>query len=393
MCKGNFAFAHQRQRQSLVLLLNMILLIIVIVLFTLYSVLIIYYWLGWIKIPEFSVPNKYPQTKISIIIPARNEEENIGTLLMALQNQTYPKEFFEIIVVDDHSTDNTANIVKGYPIARLISLKENKLNSYKKKAIEKGIDAATGDLIVTTDADCLPPETWLQTIAQFYEEKEPVFIAAPVVIDCNSSILQIFQALDFMILQGITGAVVYKRTFSMCNGANLAYERKVFYEVGGFDRIDYIASGDDMLLMHKISKKYPDRIHYLKSKEAIVHTQPMKTWKEFFNQRIRWASKATHYDDKRIFPIMLLVYIFNLAFPVLLIAGFTDHRYWLMAIAYWFLKTLIELPFFISMANYFDKRWAVNWFFFFQPLHIFYTIVAGFLGLIGKYEWKGRKVK
>ena len=113
--------------------------------------------------------------------------------------------------------------------------------------------------------------------------------------------MQVFQAMDFMVLQGITGASVYKNTLSMCNGANLAYEKKAFFEVDGFEGIDQIASGDDMLLMHKITKNYPDKIQYLKSKEAIVQHKPMKTWKEFFNQRIRWASKATYYDDKRIF--------------------------------------------------------------------------------------------
>jgi cellulose synthase/poly-beta-1,6-N-acetylglucosamine synthase-like glycosyltransferase len=371
----------------------MVLLIIVIALFILYSLLIIYYWLGWKNIPEFPTSNNDLQIKISVIIPARNEEENISSLLAALQDQSYPKDFFEIIVVDDYSTDRTADIVKEFSNVRLIQLVENNINSYKKKAIEKGVDAATGKLIVTTDADCLPPENWLQTIAEFYEEKKLVFIVAPVAINCNSSILQVFQALDFMVLQGITGAAVHKKKMSMCNGANLAYEKKVFYEVGGFDQIDLIASGDDMLLMYKISKKYPDQIQYLKSKEAIMQTLPMKTWKEFFNQRIRWASKARRYEDKRILPVLVLVYFFNLSFLVLLIAGFSDHRYWFVSLGYWVLKTLIELPFFISLANYFGKQWAIQWFFFFQPLHIFYTILAGLLGQSGKYEWKGRKVK
>ena len=133
------------------------------------------------------------------------------------------------------------------------------INSYKKKAIETGIAAASGELIVTTDADCIPPPDWLQTIVAFKEKTNAVFIAAPVVFNCNSSIVQVFQAMDFMVLQGITGASVYKKMHSMCNGANLAYERKVFYEVNGFAGIDHIASGDDMLLMHKIAKKYPGK--------------------------------------------------------------------------------------------------------------------------------------
>jgi len=370
----------------------MILLYIIIATFFLYSWLIIYYWLAWRSIPDYISPFLSPKTKINVIIPARNEEKNIGQLLMALQAQTYPPTLFEVVVVNDHSTDATANIVQQFPTVNLLQLKEDDINSYKKKAIETGIAAATGELIVTTDADCLPSQNWLKTIAAFKEEKESVFIAAPVVIDCNSSVLQVFQAMDFMVLQGITGAAVYKKQLSMCNGANLAYEKNAFAEVNGFDGINNIASGDDMLLMHKIWRHYPEKVHYLKSKEAIVSTQPMKTWKDFFNQRIRWASKAQHYRDKRIILVLLLVYLFNLSFPALVIAGFFCHHYWLYLAGLWLAKTIVEFPFVYSVSAFFNKQFLMKYFFFFQPLHIFYTIVSGFLGQFGKYEWKGRRV-
>ena len=371
----------------------MILHFILILLFILYGSLITYYWLAWKAIPAYIPAGPAQQTMISVIIPARNEEGNIKQLLVALQDQTWPKDLFEIIVVDDHSTDATAAIVQQFPGVKLIRLKDDSLNSYKKKAIETGIAAATGSLIVTTDADCLPLPGWLGLLAAFKEEKKSVFIAAPVVIDCNSSLLQVFQAMDFMVLQGITGAAVYKRQLSMCNGANLAYERNVFYEVEGFKGIDHIASGDDMLLMHKITKQYPGHVHYLKSKDAIVSTQPMKTWKTFLNQRIRWASKAGSYDDKRITAVLLLVYLFNLSFLVLLLAGCWSPVYWIYFLALWVAKTIIELPLFISLADFFNKKWAVKFFFLFQPLHIFYTIISGLFGQFGKYEWKGRRVK
>jgi cellulose synthase/poly-beta-1,6-N-acetylglucosamine synthase-like glycosyltransferase len=357
-----------------------------------YGFVILNYWLTWRSIPSF-IPSDSSSVKISVIIPARNEEENIGELLAALQKQTYPAGLFEIIVVDDHSTDQTAAIVSQYPAAKLIRLKDNNINSYKKKALETGIAAATGDLIITTDADCVPHANWLKTIASFKEEKKSVFITSPVVIDCNSSLLQVFQAMDFMVLQGITGAAVYKNKLTMCNGANLAYERKVFDEVNGFAGIDHIASGDDMLLMYKIWKKYPDGAHYLKSKDAIVATQPMKTWKSFFNQRIRWASKANKYDDKRITVVLLLVYLFNLSFFALLIAGFFCYHDWLWLGVLWPAKTIVEWPLVYSAAVFFNKQNLLKYFFFLQPLHIFYTIVAGFLGLFGKYEWKERRVK
>jgi poly-beta-1,6-N-acetyl-D-glucosamine synthase len=371
----------------------MVFLYINCLLFILYAFTILNYWLAWKEIPEYIPETKKPSIKLSVLVPARNEEKNIAFLLEALKRQTYPAGDFEVIVVDDHSTDSTAAIVQGYPFVKLIRLEEDGINSYKKKAIEKGIEQATGQLIVTTDADCIPSPNWLSTIAAFKEEKNAVFIAAPVVFSHNNSALQLFQSLDFLVLQGITAASVHKKIHSMCNGANLAYERNAFFEVGGFTGIDTIASGDDMLLMHKIAVKFPQQIHYLKTKDAIVSTTPMKTWREFFNQRIRWASKAKNYNDKRIISVLLLVYLFNLSFLVLLVAGFWCYYYWLYFAGLLIAKTIIEWSFVSSVAAFFDKKPLMNYFFFFQPLHIFYTIFSGLLGQFGRYEWKGRKVK
>jgi len=365
----------------------------VILLFVCYSILIIYYWQSWKAIPEFKASVPATDITISVIIPARNEIENIGLLLNALQKQNYPEYLTEIIVVDDHSIDGTASVVEQFSFAKLVQLKEDSINSYKKKAIETGIAAATNELIVTTDADCIPGAGWLSVLAAFKKEKNSVFIAAPVVLANNNSILQIFQTLDFLVLQGITAASVHKNIHSMCNGANLAYERNSFYRVNGFSGIDTIASGDDMLLMHKIANQYPGQIHYLKAEDAIVTTSPMKTWREFLNQRIRWASKAKYYDDKRITAVLILVYLFNLSFLVLWVAGFWCYHYWLYFTGLWIAKTIIEWPFVSSVAAFYNKKSLMKYFFFFQPLHIFYTIFSGLLGQFGRYEWKGRKVK
>ena len=396
--------------------------IISISLFAVYALLIIYYSWSWRLISDFRfvISDLKPATKISVIIPARNEAQNIGACLQSIINQSYPKELFEVIVVDDHSTDDTAAIVTGFdlPNIKLIALKDfvaaAAINSYKKKAIEIAIQQSTGELIVTTDADCIVQANWLQTIAAFYEEKKPAFIVMPVGIGlaANSNtpkgvFLQIFQALDFMTLQGITGASVNKKMHSMCNGANLAYTKKAFTAVNGFSGIDNIASGDDMLLMHKIYKQNRDSVLFLRSKEVIVQTQPVQTVKEFFNQRIRWASKADKYDDKRIFFVLLLVYLFNLllvilpvitifnnnifavrVYPVTLISSFFE--LWLFLL---FAKTLVELFFLFPVAKFFKKSQLLWWFPIMQPFHIVYTVIAGWLGKFGSYQWKGRNVK
>lgn len=371
----------------------MILIITSILLFVLYGSLMLYYFFGWKKIIPFKSDVQSPATRFSVIIAARNEEESIGSLLSALNNQSYPPELFEVIVVDDHSTDRTAEVVKQFENIKLVTLNEPGQNSYKKKAIETGILHATGDLIVTTDADCLPGKYWLSTMDAFHQTNNPVFIAAPVVFHHQNNILEIFQELDFLTLQGITAVSVYSKLFGMSNGANMAYSRKIFYEVGGFSGVDKIASGDDMLLMNKIWDKDKQKIHYLLSKDAIVSTPPMKTWKTFLNQRIRWASKAPYYKNITITIVMLVVYFFNLLFLLLFVAGFWKAEYWYWLIGLWIAKTLIEWPFVHSVAKFYGKQNLMKYYFLFQPLHVLYTIAAGFLGQFGTYEWKGRKVK
>lgn len=188
----------------------------------------------------------------------------------------------------------------------------------------------------------------------------------------------------------------------MCNGANLAYTKKAFTEVNGFKGIDNIASGDDMLLMHKIYTQQPDKVFFLKSKEVIVETAPMKTIQDFFNQRIRWASKADKYDDKRIIAVLLLVYLFNVLLLLLPVISVIKN-YQLSIINYQFsliqlwlalllCKTIVELIFLFPVASFFNRK-NLLWFFPpAQPFHILYTVIAGWLGKFGTYQWKERKV-
>ena len=401
---------NNEQRETRNIDMQQVLLIILLVIFGLYVLLILYYWRSWVSIPDFSLPTSEfkPSTKITVIIPARNEEENIASCLDSICNQSYPSNLFEVLVVDDHSTDNTAAIVKSYERknVKLISLKDfvqDALNSYKKKAIEIAIAQSTGELIVCTDADCIAGPNWLQTIAAFYEQYQPQFIAAPVSINCDNRFIEIFQALDFMTLQGITGASVHKKIHSMCNGANLAYTKKAFEAVGGFTGIDTIASGDDMLLMHKIYKQWPDKVMFLKSKDVIVQTAPVNSLKEFFNQRIRWASKADKYDDKRIFSVLLMVYLVNVLMLLLPFAGLVHPQklsitYYPLSIAtLWLLllmlKTTTELIFLYPVAKFFGKQKLLWLFPLMQPFHILYTVIAGWLGKFGSYKWKDRNVK
>lgn len=371
------------------------------VLLCLYSLLLVVYRVNWKKIPIYSAQQLNATTFISVIIPARNEADCIEVLLQSLLNQTYSSDCFEVLVIDDFSTDATAAIVKRYDSTniRLISLgdyiNESDINSFKKKAIEIGIQESKGTLIVTTDADCIAHKDWLRTIACYFEEHKPQMIVMPVIINPALSFIERFQSLDFMCMQGITGAAVYKKLHGMCNGANLAYTKQIFNAVGGFNGVDTIASGDDMLLLQKIAQQPNTEIAYLKSPEVIVETAPVKSISAFFHQRIRWASKADKYQDKSLLPVLLLVYFLNLGLLALFVALLFEGTvfYWRWMLFFVFSKTIIELIFLYPVATFFNQKKKLGMFPLLQPFHIAYTVIAGFLGKYGTYQWKSRTVK
>jgi cellulose synthase/poly-beta-1,6-N-acetylglucosamine synthase-like glycosyltransferase len=362
-----------------------------------YTVLLLLYRYWWSKQPLLQVPATFqPTTRFSILIPARNEEENIKACLQSIQQLNYPTHLFEVIVVDDFSEDATVSTVNNFTGVKLIELKETlkeKINSYKKKAIEVGVEQARGEYIVTTDADCTVPKNWLRNFAFIIQQQPTVFVAAPVAMKEESSAIKLFQSLDFLTLQGITAASVGAGFHSMCNGANLCYTKEAFYKVGGFKNVDHIASGDDMLLMHKLYNQFPTQVQYCKAADSIVLTNPVETVGEFFRQRIRWASKADQYNDKRIFLVLLLVYLLNVFFVALFVAAFFNSSLWMLFAGSICFKTIIELIFLLPVATFFQKEKLLLWFPMAQPFHIFYTVIAGWLGKFGSYEWKGRKVK
>lgn len=376
-------------------------------LLVLYAGLLWYYRRWWKSIP-YSTPLEHSGAEapfVSVIIAARNEERNIAACLHSLLAQNYPGHLFEIIIADDHSEDRTASIIKSFPEEkiRLIEMASNDqghTSAHKKKCIETAIRHAKGELILTTDADCTAPPSWISAMVSFYKERKIQFIAAPVVLELPHATdparikwLKIFQSLDFMSLQGVTGAAVHKKFHSMCNGANLAYTRTSFYEVEGFKGIDDIASGDDMLLMHKIREKHPDGAGFLKSKDAIITTAPVSTLREFFQQRIRWASKANKYADRKIIAVLLLVYLLNAWMLLLGVASFFITKAFYIFLIAFPVKVIIELFFLFPVARFFRRQQLLWWFVPAQPFHILYIIVAGWMGIFSTYQWKGRKVK
>ncbi len=369
----------------------------VTILTILYALVLMAYRYWFSKLTLFKMEESISQfTRFTIIIPARNESANIKACVDSIMKQDYPLDAFEVIVMDDFSEDDTAFIVEAlhhqYENVRLMRLsdyfKPGELTAFKKKAIEKAVAHAKGDWIITTDADCVVPSTWLNLYNQYILKEKPVFVAAPVMFIKTKGILNQFQVLDFLALQGITAAAVGAGKHSMSNGANLAFEKSAFIAVGGYQGVDHIASGDDMFLMHKMKQTLTKPIGYLYHPGAIVLTAAMTSWKDFIMQRIRWSSKARYYDDNSIIWVLALVYLFNFSFLIMLLVG--DFSSLLIALAF---KTFFELFFLDPVARFYKLKGELRYFVLYQPLHICYNIVAGFFGQIKTYTWKGRKVK
>jgi ABC-type dipeptide/oligopeptide/nickel transport system permease subunit/glycosyltransferase involved in cell wall biosynthesis len=365
-----------------------------------YGVLMALYTRGYWSMRGFVASGKSPITKFSVIIPARNEASNIEACIAGIRAQNYPSHLFEIIVVDDFSEDETAQkvlkIAQQHSNVHLLRLqdftKDENLVAYKKRAIEIAITQATGDWMVTTDADCSFTNNWLASYDAYIQEHDSVMVAAPVAYTNTGGFLSIFQVLDFISLQGITAAAVASGSHTLCNGANLCYSKEAFERVGKFSGIDHLPSGDDMLLMHKMKKSYPGKIGYLYAQNAVVTTAPSDTMGLFIQQRIRWASKASGYQDKIIFWILLLVYLVNFSLLVYLPINALQKgniNNWLILMG---CKTLIEIPFMYASAKFFKQQKLLWWFALMQPFHIVYTVVAGWFGTFGSYTWKGRTV-
>ncbi len=364
-----------------------------------YVGLMLLYRVGWGRQKQFSIPVGFePSTRITVIIPARNEAKNIGACIAAIAAQDYPASLLEIILVDDHSEDNTASIAKDTApgIVRVIALKEwlagRAVNAYKKEALSAGIAHSIGELIVTTDADCIAGKNWLRSQACLYEQSQAAMIIGPVSLEATGREVELFQSLDFMMMQGITVATHQLNMGGMANGANLAFSRKAFEAVHGYDGTQQLASGDDYLLLHKMKQDFPGRIQLLHAQEAIVRTVAQKNWYSFLQQRIRWASKSGRYSDHRLTFILTWVYLFNLSLLVLGCACFWQAGWWRLLVVCLLLKVISELLVLWPAASFFRKKRELFAFPILQPLHILYIVVAGLLGMKGGYRWKGRQV-
>lgn len=331
----------------------------------------------------------YPS--LSIVIPARNESLDIEACLKAVLSQEYPGEF-EVIFVDDQSTDDTLEKVqKGFGQDKRLRILSTEIPG-KKAAISKAVSRAKGEVILQTDADCRMGKYWALAMTRSFG-REIDFVSGPIALDYSGNFFESMQALETM------GLVIFGAGFllagkpNMVNGANMAYRKSVFQELKGFEGIDHVASGDDELLLQKITQAGSYKLDFCKDAQAMVKTDALSSWKAFRAQRIRWVSKSRAYINRTPNLIQAISYVGFLFFPLLLIASFVDPSYLWICLWAFLIKLLIDIIIMYQAARFFHNLRLLYWFLPLQILYIPYVLWIGIAGtFVKRYSWKGRKV-
>lgn len=362
-----------------------------------YFLYIAVHLVAWIKLPNINSDDNYlPQTKISIIISARNEEGSIGDCIMAISKQTYPHNLVELIIVDDHSADKTREIAAEKLADLKITSKlisNNEVNHGKKSAITEGIKIASGELIAVTDADCMSSFNWLKEMEYEYRKSGACMLCGPVCITKEKGFLGRFQSLELCGLSLLSGAGIALGIPLLCNGANMAYTRSIFNELQGFSGIDANPSGDDILFMFKVQQNYPGKIRYVKSKDAFTSTKAQPAWADFFSQRTRWASKGLTSNNRLNSLVSLFIFGVNILSVIAILAILVHGKPSFLLMYGLGFKCMADFLLVWVATGYFGKK-KLLWIF---PLAELFTMVyIGWIGITAQfssYSWKGRFYK
>ncbi len=362
---------------------------ILIILF-LYALLIIRYNLGWHK--NKAKTNKDFTPEVSIVIAMRNEENEIERLLKNLQSQIYPSDKLEFILVNDHSTDNTLNILNLSQLDNLQVINMPHALFGKKNAIKKAVELASGDIILATDADCSFNQNWVHTMTSYFVDENIKLVSGPVAFYKQKGIFLRLQELEFSSLIGSAAGAIGINNAIFCNGANMAYRKEVFLELNNFTN-DIVASGDDVFLLHRVKAKYSNAIAFAKQQNAIVNTVPVQTLHAFINQRKRWTAKSSEYKDFASIYTSFLVLFTNLALVFLFSMLFVSIQYLELFLLFFTLKFLLDLLLLAPVLKFFKRTDLVKWIFPFEIFYSIYIVVIVFLSFTKSFEWKGRMHK
>jgi cellulose synthase/poly-beta-1,6-N-acetylglucosamine synthase-like glycosyltransferase len=356
-----------------------------------YVALIAAYYMVWLRIPQFkSQSQQSVHTSFSVLVPARNESATIETCLLGIINQSYPTSAYEIIVINDDSTDDTAErvqrIIDAHP-NHTIRLLHTALHhvSGKKAAITLAAETAIGTYLILTDADCTREQKWLHTINSFVLAKQPTMVYAPVIFKAKS-VFEKLQLLEFAGLVAIGGAAIEMNNPNMCSASNLIVSKNAFFAVNGYKGSEHLATGDDEYLLHKVCKQFPETVRFLKNREALVSTSANNTIGELAQQRKRWVSASTTYENRWITAILVCAYLFNALIVYQLFANPTTG---LIILG---IKALVEGLFIYNVLSFLGQKSTILLLPLAEPFHILYVLFIGLWGNMGTYKWKDRTV-
>ncbi|QHL86649.1 glycosyltransferase [Nibribacter ruber] len=374
----------------------MIFLVVLLLVLGTYALVLLGSAWAWARLPVPKNQSVGSKVFFTVIIPVKDEQGNLLPLLQDLERQTYPSSLFEVLVVDDHSIDGTPDLVNDFLQRSSLQVKLLFLASFpekrlKKGAIELGVSQAQGDWIVCTDGDCRVHPNWLTVLNACRLEQKAKLISGPVMLTYQEDWFQQLQALEFSALIGVGAACIGWQQPTMCNGANLAYEKAAFLGVNGFAGNDHLPSGDDEFLMHKIHQKYPGSVAFLKDQEAIVKTSAIPAFKSFLEQRKRWASKWKHYTRTAPKALAVLVLTANVALWVVLglaVAGTLGWWWFWWALA---MKLVPDLVLLAPVLDFFRRKRLLLFIGLLQVLYVPYVLATAILGWRGTYAWKNRQ--
>lgn len=372
--------------------MSMLMVILIAFVFFTYAIVFMVFIITWMKILRKPVINN-TDVFISVVVAVRNEASNIGNLLNCMKTQSYAKSNFEIIIVDDHSEDDTVQLINNFKLDNRelnIIIKSLSETSSKKSAISTGVLASRGELIVTTDADCSMSASWLETMGNFYDRERTEMIIAPVSLNAQDVFIEKFQQMDYMAMQVSGMASMRLGQPLLCSGANLAFNKKAFMEVSGYEGNEKVASGDDVFLMFKINNKYPSGIQILASPKVIVTSPAITSLKKFIQQRNRWGSKLKHYKSGYVFFIAAIIASVNLILLFSFLASIIFNEYWMVFIVSLLFKSGVDYLFLNKSARFFSIKISLKNFILAECFYPVYFLLIG-LAFFGSNEWKGRK--
>ncbi|TVZ21372.1 cellulose synthase/poly-beta-1,6-N-acetylglucosamine synthase-like glycosyltransferase [Dokdonia sp. Hel_I_63] len=338
------------------------------------------------------------KNRFTVIVPFRNESKNLPRLLASLAAIDYPSHNWELILVNDASTDNSLEVInqylRSYQISNVIIINNLRATaSPKKDALQTAINKATHNWIVTTDADCYVPTQWLATLDAAIQQEQPLMVIMPVAIATTArpTFLTAYEQLDFLSLMGATAGSFYFGLPFLCNGANLAYDKDAFIKVQGFANNDHIASGDDHFLLEKFQENFKNKISYLRSQDAIVTTQPQEQWSTFIAQRTRWAAKSSAYTFWFSKLVGLLVVSVNLMSGLgLIYLAFAKAETQSLIIIALLLKIIADGILIATEAQFYKKLPYLKWYPTVMICYPFLSTYIAIKSLTSSYQWKGR---